>query len=137
MPEPEIFIDTNVLLYLLSSDTEKANQAELILQSGGCVISVQVLNELVNVARRKLTMPWVQINEFSELIQALCSTESLTIEVHNKGVSIGERYGFSVYDSMIVASALVAGCQVLYSEDMQDGQLIENQIQIVNPFKKR
>ena len=135
MPETKAFFDTNVFLYLLSSNIEKADQAESILQSGG-IISVQVLNELVNVARRKLALPWEDINEFLELIRSLCLTEPLTLETHSTGVYIAERYGFSVYDSMIVAAALIAGCQVLYSEDMQDGQRIDDQLQISNPFSK-
>ncbi|MGD8844474.1 MAG: PIN domain-containing protein [Desulfobacteraceae bacterium] len=135
MPETKAFIDTNVFLYLLSSDIEKADQAESVLQSGG-IISVQVLNELVNVARRQLALPWEEINEFLYLIRSLCLTEPLTLETHSKGVYIAERYGFSVYDAMIVAAALVAGCQVLYSEDMQDGQQIDYQLQISNPFSK-
>lgn len=135
MSETKAFIDTNVLLYLLSSNVEKADQVESILQLGG-IISVQVLNELVNVARRKLTLPWADINEFLALIRSLCLIEPLTIETHSKGLYIAERYGFSVYDSMIVAAALIAGCQILYSEDMQGGQRIDDQLQISNPFSK-
>jgi predicted nucleic acid-binding protein len=97
---------------------------------------VQVLNELVNVARRKLALPWEEINEFLELVRSLCSIEPLTLETHRKGVYIAEQYGFSIYDSMIVAAALLSGCQVLYSEDMPDGQRIDDQLQISNPFSK-
>ena len=135
MSETKAFFDTNVFLHLLSSDIEKADQAESVLRSGG-IISVQVLNELVNVARRKLVLPWEEINEFLYLIRSLCLTEPLTLETHSKGVYLAERYGFGVYDAMIVAAALVAGCQVLYSEDMQDGQQIDDQLQISNPFSK-
>jgi predicted nucleic acid-binding protein len=136
MPDSKVFYDTNVFLYLLSSNIEKADQAESILKSGG-IISVQVLNELVNVARRKLSLPWEEINEFLELIRSLCSTEPLTLETHSKGMYIAEHYGFSVYDSMIVAAALLSGCQVLYTEDMQDGQRIDDQLQISNPFSNK
>jgi len=133
MPDLKAFIDTNVLLYLLSSDTEKANRAEEIVQVGG-LISVQVLNEITNVARRKLSMPWSEIGEVLVLIRSLCSTESLTIETHDKGRLVAERYGLSVYDAMIVSAALLAGCETLYSEDMQDGQLVDHQLRIRNPF---
>lgn len=127
------FIDSNVLIYLLSDDTIKANQAETIVRAGG-LISVQVLNEMANVMRRKLAMPWLEVNEVLGLIQSLCPVEPLTIESHNRGKRVSERYGLSVYDAMIVAAALLAGCEILYSEDMQDGLLIDQQLQIRNPF---
>lgn len=133
MPGAKAFIDTSVLLYLLSSDGEKANRAETILRAGG-LISVQVLNEITNVARRKLAMPWVEINELLMLIRLVCPAEPLTIETHDKGRLVAERYGISVCDAMIVASALLAGCETLYSEDMQDGLLIDHQLRVCNPF---
>lgn len=127
------FIDSNVLLYLLSADTAKADRAEAIVQAGGR-ISVQVLNEITNVARRKLAMPWPEVNEVVRLIQSLCPVEPLTVETHDKGRQIAERYGFSVYDAMIIAAALRSDCEILYSEDMQDGMLIEEGLRIRNPF---
>lgn len=133
MPATKVFFDTNVLLYMLSADEDKANTAEAMLNSGG-KISVQVLNEITSVARRKLSMTWVEINEVLTLFQALCSVEALTVEAHNKGRLVAERYGLSVYDAMIVAAALLAGCETLYSEDMQHGLLIDNQLRICNPF---
>jgi len=133
MLDPEVFIDTNILLYLFSADNEKAGRAETILRTGG-LISVQVLNEFANVARRKLAMSWIEIKEVLSLIQSICRTVPLTVETHDKGMLVAERYGMSVYDAMIVAGALLAGCQALYSEDMQDGLLIENQLRIRNPF---
>ncbi len=129
----EAFIDSNILLYLLSSDANKADQAEEILQAGG-VISVQVLNEITNVTRRKLSMSWKDINEILAIIASICQTEPITIETHNLGKLTAERYGISVYDSMIVASALLAGCKTLYSEDMQHGMIIDQQLRICNPF---
>ncbi len=127
------FIDSNVLLYLLSTDAAKADRAEAIVLAGGR-ISVQVLNEITNVARRKLAMPWQEVNELVSLIQSLCPVEPLPLETHEKGRKIAERYGFSVYDAMIVAAALLSGCEVLYSEDMQDGMEIEEGLRICNPF---
>ena len=133
MPDPKAFIDTNILLYLLSADTDKADCAETILRAGG-LISVQVLNEMANVARRKLAMSWMDINEVLTLIRSICPTEPLTVETHDRGRLVAERYGLSVYDAMIVAAALLGGCETLYSEDMQDGLLIDNQLRIRNPF---
>lgn len=135
MPAANAFIDTNILLYLLSADTAKADRAETIVRAGG-LISVQVLNEMVNVARRKLAMSWGEINELVALIRLLCPTEPLTIETHDKGRLVAEQYGLSVYDAMIVAAALFGGCEILYSEDMQDGLRIDHQLRICNPFRE-
>ncbi len=133
MPDTEAFIDTNILLYLLSADNDKADRAEMIVQAGG-LISVQVLNEMASVARRKLSMSWGEINEVLALIRSVCSVAPLTIETHDRGRVVAERYGVSVYDAMIVAAALLGGCKTLYSEDMQDGLLIDHQLRICNPF---
>jgi predicted nucleic acid-binding protein len=133
MPDPKAFIDTNILLYLLSADNDKADQAEIIVRTGG-LISVQVLNEMTNIARRKLAMSWKETNEILSLIRSLCPTAPLTIETHDRGRFIAERYGLSVYDAMIVAAALLGGCRTLYSEDMQHGLLIDHQLRICNPF---
>jgi len=127
------FIDTNVLLYLLSTDTAKAARAEEIARGGG-TISVQVLNEMANVMRRKLSMTWREINEVLTLVRSICSPEPLTVEIHDRGRLVAERYGLSVYDGMIAAAALIAGCDTLYSEDMQNGLLIDGQLRIQNPF---
>jgi predicted nucleic acid-binding protein len=133
MPAPKAFIDSNVLIYLLSANVNKANQAEAVVRAGGR-ISVQVLNEIANVALRKLGMPWTEINEVLALIRSICPVEPLAIETHDRGKLVSERYGLSVYDAMIVAAALLAGCETLYSEDMQDDLLIERQLRICNPF---
>jgi predicted nucleic acid-binding protein len=133
MPDPKVFIDTNILLYLLSANNEKADRAEIIVQAGG-LISVQVLNEIANVARRKLAMSWMEINEVLALIRSVCPTAPLTIETYDRGRFVAERYGLSVYDAMIVAAALLGGCETLYSEDMHNGLLIEHQLRICNPF---
>jgi predicted nucleic acid-binding protein len=136
MPANKPFIDTNVLIYLLSADAKKADRAEEIILVGGNV-SVQVLNELANVALRQLAMPWPEINDVLSLIRSVCPVEPLTVDTHDRGCHVAERYKLSVYDSMIVAAALIAGCNTLYSEDMQDGLLIDNQVRILNPFKSQ
>lgn len=130
------FLDSNVLLYLLSADARKADQAEAIVQAGG-LISVQVLNEVANVARRKLAMPWAEVDEVLSLIQSLCPAEPLTVETHQRGILVAKRYGLSLYDAMIAAAALLAGCDVLYCEDMQDGLVMEGQLRVCNPFAVR
>ena len=126
------FADTNVVLYLLD-DSPKADRAEAILEQGPR-ISVQVLNEALVNCRRKAGLSWDEANAFLLGVQALCPVENLTVQTHEIGRALGERYSFSVYDSMIVASALIAGCTTLWTEDMQDGLLVESQLRIANPF---
>jgi len=129
----KLFADTNVLLYLLSQDAQKADQAEAVLNKG-VMISVQVLNEVTQVLRRKIKLSWPEIHTFLALIQSLCTVQPLTVETHAQGLTLAERYHFSVYDSMIVAAALLAQCRILYSEDMQHGLLVEGRLLIQNPF---
>ena len=134
MSDAEVFFDTNVVLYLLSADSVKADRAEELLAIGG-VISVQVLNEFTAVASRKLRMAWPEIREVLSQVRVVCPVESISTDTHDRALQVAERYGLSIYDSLIVAAALLAGCMILYSEDMQDGQVIERQLTIRNPFK--
>jgi predicted nucleic acid-binding protein len=127
------FVDSNVLLYLVSQDLEKAAKAEAVLYSR-CLVSVQVLNEITNVLRRKYQYMWQQVATFLDLIRTRCAIVPLSVEDHDTGRRIAERYGFQFYDSLILASALHAGCGVLYSEDMQHGMKVENRLHIINPF---
>ncbi|MBC2771561.1 PIN domain-containing protein [Rhizobium sp. AQ_MP] len=129
------FVDTNVLLYLASGDDEKADRVEAVLGQGG-TISVQVLNEIANVLRRKMGMSWPETYVFLDMTRALLTVEPITQATHETGLRIAERYGLSIYDAMIVAAALLAGCDTLMSEDMQDGLVIDDRLRIVNPFGK-
>jgi predicted nucleic acid-binding protein len=134
MAAAKAFIDSNIILYMLATDGAKARTAESILHTGG-TISVQVLNEIASVAIRKLDMTWEETNQFLLPLRSLCTVEPLTLETHDRGREIAERFQLSVYDSIIVGAALLADCTVLYSEDMHDGLRIEKTLQIVNPFK--
>jgi predicted nucleic acid-binding protein len=133
MSDAEPFVDTSVLLYLLSGDAAKADRVETLLSTRG-VVSVQVLNEFAVVALRKLKMPLNEIREILDTIRAVCAVEPITVETHDRGLAIFERYKFSLYDSMLVAAALIAGAKIIYSEDLQDGQVIDNQLRVTNPF---
>jgi predicted nucleic acid-binding protein len=135
MNAAERFIDTNVLLYLLSSDGNKADRAEAEL-AGGAILSVQVINEFASVAVRKLRLSIAEIREILATIRAVCGVVPITEETHDTGLKVVERYGLSVYDAMIVASALLAGCNVLVTEDMQNGQIFEGKLRVRNPFRR-
>ncbi len=133
---PGRFFDTNVLLYIASTDTAKAMRAEELVGEGG-TISVQVLNEIANIARRKMALSWTETRVLLASFRGLLSLEPITLEVHERGIALSERYELAIYDAMIVASALQSECDVLWSEDMQDGLLIEDVLRIINPFRSK
>lgn len=131
---PGSFFDTNVLLYVASEDSAKAGRAEEIIGSGGS-ISVQVLNELTNVCRRKMRMFWPDTHAFLSLLRGLLTVHPLTVETHETGLALAERYNLSIYDAMIAAAALHADCDTLWSEDMQHGMVLDERLRIANPFR--
>lgn len=126
------FFDTNIALYLLVGDDIKADRAENLLAEGG-TISVQVLNEFVAVARRKGATSWLKIEETLSALKHVCEVEPLTTETHERALALAKRYGFPIYDATIAASALLAGCKTLYSEDFQHGQTFDG-LTVQNPF---
>lgn len=128
-----VFFDTSVLVYLVKGNDPRADVAEEMLSYGG-VINVQILNEFTNVARKKLRMDWEEVRQGIAGICQLCEPVlPITLEIHKEGLRIAQRYGFHIYDSLIVAAAIEAGCSTLYSEDLQDGQII-GPLTIQNPF---
>lgn len=131
---PGEFLDTNVVIYSLSQEERKQNKA-IELLSRKPVVSVQVLSESANTMRRKLGFDVTAVRSVVQrLSQACSSVQPLTLETLNSGLNIAERYGFSHYDSLIIAAALQANCDTLYSEDMQHGQTIEGRLILRNPF---
>lgn len=133
MPTGGDFIDSNVVLYLLD-EGPKAERAEAVLAAGG-VVSVQVLNEVLVNCVRKAGMRLDEAGDFLAGVRQVCRVVDLTVAGHDAGRAVAARYGLSVYDSMIVGAALVAGCDRLLSEDMQDGLVIEGVLRVVNPFE--
>ena len=130
---PGNFIDANVIIHLASADTGKADLAEAAVAAGGA-ISVQVLNELTNVARRKMRMSWGETNAFLGTLRELLTVHPLTMEAHETGLLFAERYRLSIHDAMIAASAFHAECDTLLSENMQHGMVLEEGLRVVNPF---
>ena len=128
------FVDSNVILYLLSGDGAKADRVQALLQAGG-VVSVQVLNEVTSVCLRKLKMPWQEVDALLLAIKAACEVVSVTVVSHEKAVELAKRFQLSFYDANIVASAILACAPVLLSEDMHSGMLIDGLV-IQNPFKE-
>jgi predicted nucleic acid-binding protein len=128
----QVFLDSNVVLYLLSADARKADKAEDLLAQQPC-ISVQVLNEVTSVCRRKLGMPWPEVQDLLWAVKASCTVLPLTVETHTRAVSIAQQHQLSFYDAHIVAAAIQSGASTLMSEDMHEG-LVVGPIKIQNPF---
>ena len=129
------FLDTNVVLYAFREGDSRSQEAEALLGKGG-LISVQVLNEFAAVARRKLNKSWEEIRRALGILRVFCPEPTpLTVKTHEAAFEIAERYKYSIYDGLIIAAALETGCKVLYSKDLEDGQVIENSLTIRNPFK--
>lgn len=127
------FFDTNILIYAFATSDPRADIADKLLKPGG-TISVQCLNEFVNVCRRKYKMSWTAtIDALAQLQAVFPHPLPLTAETHQAALQIAQRYGYAIYDSLLIASALQANCTVLYSEDMHSSQVIEG-LQIQNPF---
>jgi predicted nucleic acid-binding protein len=128
-------LDTNVLLYAVAQGDPRAEIAESLLAAGG-VVSVQALNEFASVARRKLKLDWNEVEQALASICALCPDPvPITVETHEQAIVLARKLGLNVYDALMAAAALQAGCAVMYSEDMQDGLKINKQLTVRNPFK--
>jgi predicted nucleic acid-binding protein len=132
---PTSFFDTNVLAYLASGDLAKADRAEAVLRDGGA-ISVQALNEIANVARRKMGMSWQETRGLLSSLRGLLTVHPVTIETHELGLALAERHELAIYDALIAASALLTKCDRLWSEDMRDDMAIDRRLRIVNPFRE-
>jgi predicted nucleic acid-binding protein len=127
-------IDTNIAVYALSFD-EKADYAIAHLK-GSAFLSVQVLNEYANVGRRKRQDPWETIAaDLVDLRDAVPRVLPIDDDANRDALRIGERYGISFYDSLMLAVALTGGARTFYSEDMQHGLVIDGTLRIVDPFR--
>lgn len=130
-----IFLDTNVLIYCYtSSEPDKQIRAQVVADLPNTIISTQVLNEFANILRKKFKLDWSTILSALNEVEKNFEVHTITPSYIKSACSIADRYGFSYYDSLIVAAALEAGCSTLYSEDMQHGQVIESRLTVKNPF---
>jgi predicted nucleic acid-binding protein len=128
------FVDSNVVVYAFTNDA-RALPARALLQRKP-LISVQSLNEFTSVARRKLGMSWQEITESIAVVRMVCPTVlDLTVATHEEALRIAERYGYAIFDALIVASALHANTEILWSEDMQHGMVIDGRLRVANPFR--
>jgi predicted nucleic acid-binding protein len=130
---PGSFIDSNVVLYSLSKDEPKQRRA-LALLAGEALISTQVLGEVANVMRRKLGYEIPAIRNVLLRLIGDCRLHPLTPSTVLRALDVAQRFGFSYYDSLIVAAAQEAGCDTVYSEDLQHGQVVGPGLTVINPF---
>lgn len=131
------FIDTNIIIY---SHTDLFPEKQFIAQEllnflPYSIISIQVLNEFISAYHKKFKVEWSDIQAAVVKIIKNYEVHTTSIRTVAKACSMSERFGFSYYDSLIIAAALESGCTMLYSEDLQNGQVIEGKLKIVNPFK--
>lgn len=132
---PGSFLDSNVLLYFASADPAKSARAEALMDAGG-TINVLILNEMASVMRRKFAYSWDQVDRVLKTVQRAFRVEPLVLATHERGLGVAERYVLNVYDAVIVAAALDAGCDTLWSEDMHHGLVVERTLTIRNPFRR-
>lgn len=132
MPD-SVFLDSNVCLYILDKQNPKFTIAKTLLQ-GKSKISTQVLAENINVCVKKLKQSKTFAVSHAKSLQLSCEVLPITDQVITKAYLVFERYGYSIFDSLILATAMEAECGLLYSEDMQHGQIIQGKTTIINPF---
>jgi predicted nucleic acid-binding protein len=127
------FLDTNILVYAFSSDDPRTNIAASLVANGG-LVSIQVLNEFVNVSRQKLLRDWGEIEAALDVLNSLLDApRPLTLEIHRAAINLARDFNYHFYDGLILAAAIQAGCSILYTEDLRHGQIIAG-LTICNPF---
>lgn len=131
------FLDTNIVVYLYSGDEpEKQATAFQLIEQNDPIISTQVLSELANTLSRKFALPFDVVAQAVAEVQEACRVLPVMPETISQALALAKKYQYSYYDCLILASALSAGCNTLFTEDMQHGQVIENSLTINNPFPK-
>ena len=129
----KVFLDSNIILYAFSDDIRQ--HVALALMGEGFEASAQVLNEVANVSRRKYRKDWDTVHRALEFVVLSADfIHPVTMAAHVLGMKFAGRYEYSVYDSVLLATAYLTGCDTLFSEDMHDGMVIENRLTIRNPF---
>jgi predicted nucleic acid-binding protein len=127
------FADTNVVIYALDADPQRRELALGVMRQRP-VISTQVVNEFFSVLTGKQRAPRDVANRYARILMRRCEVVSVTPQVVETALQIGERYQCNHWDALVVAAALLAGCNTLYSEDLQDGQIFEDRLTVKNPF---
>ncbi|HEU0154864.1 MAG TPA: PIN domain-containing protein [Stellaceae bacterium] len=131
---PGEFLDSNVLVYAFTNDARSGTAQQLLAR--GCCVGIQGLNEFTNVARRKLGMSWAELEAALAAIRTLChAVLPIDLGTHREALRLAQRYGFAIFDALVIAAALRVNCRTLWSEDMHDGLVVDNRLRISNPFR--
>jgi predicted nucleic acid-binding protein len=130
------FFDTNVVLYLYSKDEirKQSTSLRIVNECAQAIISTQVVNELINVLSKKIGLEWDEITNVLAEIRESFTIHIVNLTVIQSACKFAKRYQYSYFDSLIIASALASNATVLFSEDMQNGQIIESRLTIINPY---
>jgi len=135
MPD-KVFIDTNIFFYLYSADEpEKRQKAEKALNGYECITSTQAINELCNILIKKMKLPTKQIKAAIVEIYSFCNVVNVEREIIEEALNLQQIYGYSYYDSLMLSAALLSGCKQIFTEDMQNNQIINNSLTIANIIK--
>ena len=130
----KFFADTNILIYSVSDDSRKRNIAERLLIGEEVVVSPQVISEFVAVALRKKILERTKVIEYARKFLYIFNVATISSSTVSTALDIMTRYQFSYWDSLILAAALESSCEIVYSEDLQSGQIIEERLTVINPF---
>jgi predicted nucleic acid-binding protein len=131
------FFDTNVFIYLYA-DAERSKQEisrDIVNNAYECITSTQILNEINNVLIKKWRTPYETVKAIQNDVRHIGEITYVTEDIIDKAVDLHFRYGFSYYDCLMLASALDSDCDIIYTEDMNNGQVIDDKLKIINPFK--
>lgn len=135
MPD-KTFIDTNILIYFISNEKKKKLRAkEIIFSTQEVYISAQVISEFISVCLSKKLLSIAEITPLIDNFLSALRFSSIEESTIKKALQIKQDYNFSYWDSLVIASAIENNCSILYTEDMQDGQIINDSVTIINPFK--
>jgi len=132
----KVFLDTNLIIYLYSEkEPKKRDEVYRILNEYSTVINIQSLKEVSNVLFKKFGWDGLKIKKHLDNIELVCD-EILQISRNtiDNAIDIKDKYGFSFYDCVMLASALESNCNFIFSEDMSHNQIIDGKLKIVNPF---
>lgn len=132
----KVFLDSNIIIYAYSkTEFEKSKITNDLINSEDIIlISTQVINEVTNILYKKFNIDSVKITKVLEELDSNFKIVNFSFSTQTKAIILKERYNLQYYDSLILATALENSCTLLYSEDMQHDQTIENQLKIINPF---
>jgi predicted nucleic acid-binding protein len=134
----KVFLDTNIIVYAHSDvEPEKQRTAQTIIAKMVTVISTQVLQETSNTLVKKFKHSWPDVSKVIIEVASNNMVHTNTAKTVFYACAMADKYHFSFYDSLIIASALECDCNILFSEDLQDGQVIENILKIVDPFNSK